>query len=268
MRSQSHWNSLYKVLAGFQVFGSTVVVVISALLKFDAAKLDNGPLDFLKPYVVSLQTNAWWSILSLTLLVGLAKIINGRIGAPWVWDHVHFLLDKFQELLFEGEQGDVHHHRVTLFKHVRCKNWYQVLRRDGGLLSVERSGHTTMKSVAFFRAPDDADNAEGVAGWTWAAKRVTTVENLPDIHNRRGGNHWTQNRAKYAQKTRVSDGWLTKHPDSARARSLCGIPVEVKGRIWGVIVIDSRSPAFRNRTVIDDFWKINSRYFGKLLEKA
>ena len=267
MRSQSQWNSLYRIFGSFQWMVSTAVILFSGLLKIDVSKL-KGALDFFVPSVTWIQSNAWWSILTLTALGGLAKLANSRIGAPWVWEHVHFILDKYQELIFEGEEGAVHHHRVTLFKYVHCQNWAKFWDRRGGLIAVERSGHTTMKSAASFKAPDNADEAEGIAGWTWAAKRVITLQKLPDIHTNRAENHRLKHRAKYSKDARVSLKWLDEHPDSARARSLCGIPVEVKGRIWGVIVIDSRSETFRNLPIITSFWKINGRYFGKLLERA
>jgi hypothetical protein len=38
-----------------------------------------------------------------------------------------------------------------------------------------RSGHTTQKTKTIFLAPDDAGNAEGVAGQVWASDQTIIV---------------------------------------------------------------------------------------------
>jgi hypothetical protein len=69
----------------------------------------------------------------------------------------------------------------------------------------------------------------------------------------------------YAQKTWVSIEWLQRR--SQHSRAFCGIPVEVKGRMWGVIVLDSRSPDAIDQEAVN-VYRLVGRYLGKLLERA
>lgn len=128
-------------------------------------------------------------------------------------------------------------------------------------MPVERSGHTTRKSRTAFLAPDDADRAEGIAGQTWARNRILVVNELPDI-NKSPPQGVLED---YARRTFVATEWL--QGTRRHARSFCGIPVEVKGRPWGVIILDSRNP-----NVIDDdanrFYRLVGGFLGKLLEGA
>jgi hypothetical protein len=176
---------------------------------------------------------------------------------------VHFLLDSFRDFVFDTDEGDLHHHRITLFKHRRCRGWWTFGAGSGWLVPVERSGHTTLKSRAAFRAPDAADKAQGIAGYTWARKRMIFVEDLPDICN--GGT--PEALLAFAKATRITPQWLVKH--KVCSRSFCGIPIEVQGNIWGVLVLDSRSPKISQKTeLIANFYRINGRYVAKLLERA
>jgi GAF domain-containing protein len=209
-----------------------------------------------------LQQTAWLIIPLLTVGLGLMQVARSMAGPPWIWETVHYLLDRFQEHVFEKQVGTpLHYHRVTLFRHIRLRRSLCRWPWSGWLVPVERSGHTTRKSRAAFLAPDDADRAEGIAGQTWAQKRVVIVEDLPDI----SGTPSLGLLEDYARKTWVSVEWLQNR--SQHARSFCGIPVEVKGRLWGVIVLDSRSPD----AIDQDAVKVHSligRYLGKLLERA
>ena len=197
-----------------------------------------------------------WGKLALPLLTAIMVLTQWAcymIGPPWVWSAVIALLNEFREHAFSDDaSGDpVHHHRVTLFKFVRWK-WLFPLRcwrarfwpwgnwrwpRSGWLVPVCRSGHTTMSRVPIYLAPDDADFAEGIAGRTWAANQVVSVADLPSLK----GNPSDADVTNYAKRSFVSEHWIRRRSiNKVFPRSLHGIPVEVKGKLWGVVVLDSR----------------------------
>jgi hypothetical protein len=94
-----------------------------------------------------------------------------------------------------------------------------------------------MSRAPIYLAPDDADFAEGVAGRTWAANERVSVEDLPGLEGTPSGADVTD----YAHRSFVSEQWIRRRSsDKVFPRSLHGIPVEVKGKLWGVVVLDSR----------------------------
>jgi GAF domain len=175
---------------------------------------------------------------------------------------VHYLLDTFREHAFEKERGaPLHYNRVTLFKHVRFRWALCKWPWSGWLIPMERSGHTTQKSRTAFLVPDNADLVQGIAGQTWAQNSVVMVNELPDLN----GSPSPERFDEYARKTWVSVRWLQRR--SQHGRAFCGIPVEVKGRMSGVIVIDSRSPDAIDQEAVK-VYRLVGRYLGKLLERA
>ena len=91
-----------------------------------------------------------------------------------------------------------------------------------------------------FLAPDDGHNAEGVAGQASARQQVIPVPDLPNLLTEPSD----ANFQKYAELARVSEWWLRYRVRKGKLCPCClyGIPVEVKGRKWGVIVLDGKSP--------------------------
>jgi hypothetical protein len=129
-------------------------------------------------------------------------------------------------------------------------------------MPVERSGHTTRRRISIFLAPDDADRAEGIAGQTWAQNQVVLVSDLPSLE----GNDVSQEIIQeYARRTWISEDFA--HSRRPQARSFCGIPVEVKGKLWGVIVIDSRGTKVAGTRSVR-LYTLVGRFLGKLLEKV
>lgn len=190
------------------------------------------------------QPQSWWlspSLLGLGALFGAAQ---RGIGDPSKWRVVHHVLDMYQEHVFGDENGELHEHRITLFKHVRWRLSLRGVPWSGWLVPVERSGHTTHRSVTYFRAPDEADNAEGVAGIAWNSSRAVEVELLPDL-NALGCTE--EHCEDYAKRTR-SDLAKVK-VKRFRARSYYAVPVEVKGERWGALVIDSRSSTLKKKKI-------------------
>lgn len=148
-------------------------------------------------------------------------------------DAVHDLLDTIRDHVFKhGRFDHEQHRRVTLFKYkgfcFRRWPWNQ-----GWLVPLERSGKLTRRTTAIFRAPDDGEKCEGVAGKAWSGRDFTYVHGLPDLRCQ----PTDQDFAEYAEKSFIDVATLKKKPP--QARSLCGTVLEVSGQPWGVLVIDS-----------------------------
>jgi hypothetical protein len=263
MRKRGLWSVLYKGLGILQWILTLAIATISAFLKADTASLVGSGWQFLKLPLDSVQHTAWLTILLLSVALAITQVARNQIGPPWVWEHLHMLLDSFRDLVFEDEGGDVHHHRATIFKRVSFGRGWRFWDWRGWLVPVERSGHTTRRSKSTFRAPDNADKSEGVAGTTWAGKQTIYVEDLPDV----SGNPSPATLEQYARATRSTTKWLAKHKPCSR--SFCGIPFDVKGKRWGVVVLDSRNEQIKQKAdLIDNFFKINGRYLSKLMERS
>ena len=265
MRKRWFRHFIYRTFTVGQVVAIIVSATLSGSLKADPNKL-NGTWALLAPLLVWIQDRAWIFLLVLGAFLGASEIVRKVIGPPWVWDAVHYYLDVFQEYAFPEQAGDMlHDHRVTLFKYVRWRWCFRRWPWSGWLVPVERSGHTTQRTSTAFRAPDDASQTEGVAGATWASKWAVPVGELPDM----SGQPSAQDIQSYAEKTFVTAEFVRMYMGKGRplARSFLGIPVEVKGKRWGVVVMDSKremhvSPRYLN------LYTIISRFLSKLLEKA
>lgn len=263
MRLRRALSWFYSLALWAQIAAGAVIASIGGLQKADIPdlRLKAPGLAGLFDYLTALQSNAWWVLPVLAILAGILGLLRKHLGSPWLWGAVHQHLDVIRELAFNLQPNDaVHHHRVTLFKHVP---WAWCLRKwpwSGWLVAVERSGHTTQNSIAFFRAPDNPDHAEGVAGMTWARNGTVAVSKLPQLT----AQSTDEELKAYSAAAGVSVEWLRRR--LPQAQSICGIPVEVKGRLWGVIVLDSRSPTglAEGGQVM---YKPASKLLAKLLER-
>jgi hypothetical protein len=222
--------------------------------------------------IILWSTHHKWLAPLLTLCIGLVAFVKKEIGDPWIWESIKHALDQMQEYAFEEQNvGGRHRNRVTLFKRVKWK-WstekgsnkiFKVRKPWGGwLVPIARSGHVTQKASVIFRASDDPNEAEGVAGQAWVLNAVVVRENLPNVNCRCTDDEITE----YARKTWVSVEWLRIEKSTARA--LIGIPVNVKGGVWGVIVVDSQSPTIENQNQIIESYRLTASILGKLLERV
>lgn len=206
------------------------------------------------------QPQTWWLSPSLLGLGALISAAQRGIGDPSKWRVVHHVLEEFQEHIFGDENGELHEHRVTLFKHVRWRMSLRGAPWTGWLVPVERSGNTTHHSVTYFKAPDEADKLEGVAGIAWNSRKAVEVELLPDLNAIGCTEEHFQD---YAKRTRSN---LEKaKAKKFRARSYYAIPVEVKGERWGALVIDSRSSTLKKKKIRDQQHFVLS-FLSKTLE--
>ena len=186
-------------------------------------------------------------------LLGLAEVIRLWAGNPTFWLSVEPVLDELCEYSSAQERRDadpIHHHRATLFRYVRFKFWIWPWRNrynpwggirnpwSGWLVPVSRSGHTTKKTRALFLAPDDADNAEGIAGHVWRCRGIIGPIDLPEVNK----NSPDDEIEAYAKAGFVSSSYVRKQlaRGTCNARCISGFPVFKHGRIWGVVVLDSR----------------------------
>ena len=86
-------------------------------------------------------------------------------------------------------------------------------------------------------APDNPDRAEGVAGVTWATKRIIERYGLPDCAIGQPAQI-----EKYSTEAFVSKGYVEQRLKAGKLlpKALLGIPVTVKGKVWGCVILDSR----------------------------
>lgn len=219
---------------------SALVVVILGAVPRDLSRIPSPVMAAFGEVLKQVQGMSGW-VVPLAVLAGVMKFLREQLGSPWQWDLVKSVLDALREVTYKeavavGEP--VEYHRATLFKHEQfCLTPRSLLYKkwpwEGWLVTVERSGHSTLKEREAFCAPDRAERAHGVAGRTWATQRVLPVIDLPDPGDKAMV-------AEYARSSFVTTQWVEQ--TSERARSYIGIPIEVRGKPWGVVVLDSRHP--------------------------
>jgi hypothetical protein len=156
-------------------------------------------------------------------------------------------LDEYRREFFDKQPGidgqPRHFHRITLYRY--AWHWcFRGLPWSGWLVPVARSGHTSRSGLPTFKAPiNKPDDAEGIAGQAWVNWGTVTLSDLPDMHENTPSD---ESVAEYARQAWVSEKWLRRRIGTSgrsNARSFLGIPVDVKGKKWGVLVVDSRISA-------------------------
>ena len=228
---------------------------------------------------------AFWIIVCSCSLIIVARFIRWRLApksreAEILDRQVDNALDKFRERCFLAlpQTEPLDNNRVTIFKHVQWRWWIWPWRcccspwgwcrcpGSGWLVVAHRSGHTTQSSGTVFLAPDDADQADGIAGQTWRRKNAYRVRNLPDLgaisYVGCIGASWLWLRAlwvptcpavtayseagrnieQYAKATTTTPRlvWLRIKGKKKLPLSMCGIPLESRKNIpIGVLVLDS-----------------------------
>ncbi|MCB9866898.1 MAG: GAF domain-containing protein [Phycisphaerales bacterium] len=189
------------------------------------------------------ETSAWMStiivylrawvpalLLPFFLVALLAKSGRMLIGDPWRNAAISDAVEQMRAVAFKSRPGGTHRHRATLFKARRWGRWKR-------LCIFVRSGHTTQGSRTSFKIPpDEPDSAEGIAGITWKENAVVAKSGLPDVVAESDD----ALKSEYARQTGVSVEWLNWR--TYNARSFMGIPIEVNGALWGVVVLDSADP--------------------------
>jgi hypothetical protein len=275
MRPAGWWTFAYG-LCKFMQWLCGVGLVLFAVIQPMDPNLHSTPI--LGLLVDKLQPYSRPAVVALGGGIVIFKWFAYCIGPPWIWAAIQAIFDEFRERCFVLDAKDpVHYHRVTLFQHVRAwrlwKFWLCVWswRKghypwSGWLVAVARSGHTTKRCESRFLAPDNADHAEGVAGQAWATNDLLLVDNLPSLDMASSD----EIIAEYAQRTFVPEEWvrIRLRKSTPMPRSLCGAPVEVDGKIWGVLVLDSRSERGIKRQKVSDLIDFVGTALRHLLRRA
>jgi hypothetical protein len=167
--------------------------------------------------------------------------MRSGIGSSTRWKTVQVVLNQYRDQVFGGnaKNDPQHYHRVTIFKYVRWRIGFVCWPWSGWLVPVARSGVTRKSRINCFRASlDDPSLAEGIGGQAFAGMKTLVIDGLPDLTIPQAN---TDDIKNYAQRTFLSEKRVMKK--TLTARSLVGIPLEVKGKPWGCIVLDSHYPA-------------------------
>ena len=102
-------------------------------------------------------------------------------------------------------------------------------------------------------------------GKAWASKTTIIVDSLKEIRQ----NSAIKTKKTYANKTfcdvSIVDRYLAQN--RTPPRSVGAIPIEVHGKIWGALVLDSQEPDGVTEEKTNQF-KLTTELIGQLLEKA
>lgn len=274
----SEWKATLRHFCDYFILAAGAVIAAIALLsKQDKGELDQWPSPVIA--VVSwLVNNNWWIVLFLAILGAIAKFTKERLDQTWIWAAVQAIIDRIARDAFGHiSTGHVHHHRATLFRYCKYYWWAYPFRYpiwpwgkgrwpcSGWLVPVIRSGHTTQRTTTYFLAPDDADNAEGVAGTIWASNKEIALTAGASLQH---GASDTDVK-NYAEKTFITATLANRELSNKKvlAASFRGIPIEGKpGHRWGVLVLDSRDANAAAEAKLDI--KPYAYCLGKLLERV
>lgn len=249
-------------LAGVTVIGLSVAKDVDP-------KAPSDILKFALPVLLWLKPAASGTLPLLTAVIGAAEVAKKRLGSPVIWEAIHSMLDEFRSKVFPNDPTDFEH-RVTLFRHhcfaVSLKNKLSFIWPIYGWLTpVERSGERTQSaSVLFSASKEKPKKAEGFAGLVWSTNMCQSVNDLPGLT----ANSPEPDIKRYAQAVRCSWKPMRRKIRSGKAfaRSYWGIPIEVDGKLWGVLVIDSMKEQLQGKDDIKAAFAPFGTCISKLLK--
>jgi len=272
----STWKTLVGRWMGAYIWLAGALIAVVALIQKDPVAAAQYFPQWLVPVLSWTGINSWLIVLFLTVTGALAKLGRDSFNAAFIWTLIQDVIDRVAREAFPNLDGLDHHHRATLFRYQQwcvcptpVRLWWWPYGRgrwpnSGWLVPIVRSGHATQKSRTVFLAPDDADHVEGVAGAVWAsgkllevacAKAIDPSASVGDINT-------------YSAKTWVTSEWVQQQVDAGKvlSASFKGIPIEVRGQKWGVLLLDSRNP----KGAIDAPLNVTNHAYilGKLLERT
>lgn len=265
MWRQRFWKIAAWVLGGLQIASAVLLTIFGASLRTDAEKWKEWGIE---PLIIKCQENAVVALPVLSILVAVLQFLLKWSESPRVWNAVHGIMDEFRDSVVAEKSGRPEHElRVTLYKKVFFHP-HIGLRWRGWIVAVERSGESTRSGVSSFRASQNRPaEAEGIAGRAWAENRVSVI-NLPRIDPDKPEKTMVR---EYARLGCTSEQWVKKwlqsHPGQRPPTSICAIPVSVKGRRWGVLVLDTCTDLQYDEIFTKNFSMV-AGILGKLLSGA
>lgn len=225
-------------------------------------------------YIQNLSLYIYIAAGALAVLAFFGK----RLGDPWLIEKLKFILNGYQRGAFAGDDPVLRDRdRVTIFKHTAkvctVRHWSSTrLLFPWGrnpifsnyLVPILRSGHISQRSNAAFFASDDLDKVEGVAGRAWAENRPIVLNDLPDLTSK----SLARDKTSYARSTFTDVGMVEKALGEGKKlpRSIAAIPIESCGRVWGVVVLDSRNPVGVTTDSVNHY-SLTVALIGELLER-
>lgn len=214
-------------------------------------------------------------------LMFFGAVFYKRQGDPWLVEKLQFILDRYQDGAFHIDSEQIaapkDHNRVTLFRyqkgwfvrHWSAKYWYWPWGKHSPftsfLVPVLRSGHISKKTSIAFAVSDDSDKTEGVAGQAWACETALAVGGLPLMEVTTG----VRAKTLYAGRTSSDREMIETYIKRNRHMpcSIVAIPVEKAGKLWGVLVLDSRNPEGVTEAAVENY-RLTVALIGHLLERA
>jgi hypothetical protein len=249
-------------LGKVQLVAAGAVVAFGASLKADLSQFASAPA--IQGLLRWMQGTAWIVVVLGPILVAVIQWGRLKFGSPWAWEAIQKLLDEFRNEVFGDRTDDpLDHHRVTLFKFYKTavrlsapRDWWH------WLIAVARSDHLTKLRIRRFRAPDDAERCEGVAGRAWRCKGWVLVPKVGAKLPVLTPSSSESDIDAYAKETGVDAEWVRCQLKHGRplAASYAALLVRLKGQPWGVLVLDSRTPGTIDVAKLDRF-----KAFGNLL---
>jgi hypothetical protein len=223
---------------------TTFTALIYAGLESDQSRL-SPPI--LVRFVDFSHVHGFWVIPILLLLTSLLSWATIYVGPKHHWRIIESILGQQRKLLFDSMEEPEHNHKVTLFEWKRGV-WYlpwTYFYEAGYLVAVARYGDRRRGRIPRFNASKETGDAKGVVGLAWQYRREQYVQSLPNLN----ADHPSEADFKrYAARTNSSLEWVRKRWDKCRrenratALSYLAVPIDINGRTWGVVVIDSTSP--------------------------
>jgi GAF domain len=264
MWRQQAANAVSAIINGCFLFLTVALALVNASSKTDAARWRAWGME---SQLLWLQENTVVVAPLLIVAIALAQLGLRWSASPRIWSTVHGVLDEFRDHVFYHLDQPEHERRVTLFKYVRLRLWF-CWPMTHWVVPVERSGESTRWRASVFRAPRNQPGAgEGVAGQVFAGGQVISLRTLPSVHAEAPD---VAELKKYAELGRVSESklrkWLARHPNQQLPTSICGMPVVVNGKRWGVVVLDACGDLQYDERFFRDY-KLYASVLGKLLSR-
>ncbi len=265
MRLSRRYSWAYHALRAGQVIALIVAAIIGLLLR---PVPEQWP-EFAQS-AAPVARDLGWMLPVCAVYLAVAERASTYLKSPQTWAAIDSFLDNLQKHFFK--EGNLHDHRVTLFKRATWNwDWHTWHLRgqkkrwpwSGWFVPVARSGYAKRSSTRFWASEAESSAAEGIPGRVWV-EGPRVIDKLPDLKI----NSSDDNLSKYAKETRVSKEWLQQRirENKPCARSFCGIPVEVNGKFWGVIVMDSQLERLSSSDEFKNLYNLLGQLLGDVLQ--